>query len=114
MEDHPEPIQELRRLVTLHNAYELMNEGDAYLGAGCTSEALLAYEKAANLAPQIHELPFWQAVTLAEIGKVEEALPIFKSVFKADLQWKKLLQRLPAAGLLNVAPNVLDKILQLG
>jgi len=113
VEDHPEPIEELKRLVNLHNAYESMNEGDAYLGSGNTNEALAAYEKATKLAPHILELPFWQAVTLAEIGKVEEALPIFKNVFEADLQWKKLLQRLPAAGLFNVDPSVLDQILQL-
>lgn len=113
VEDHPEPIQELRRLVTLHNAYELMNEGDACLGAGKTNEALMMYEKAASLAPQILELPFWHAVTLAEIGKVDEALPIFHQIFEADLQWKKLLQRLPEAGLFNVDRSVLDRILQL-
>jgi uncharacterized Ntn-hydrolase superfamily protein len=113
VEDHPEPIQELRRLVTLHNAYELMNEGDACLGVGKTNEALKVYAKAAGLAPQILELPFWQAVTLAEIGKVDESLPIFQRVFEADLQWKKLLQRLPSAGLFNVDPSVLERILQL-
>lgn len=113
VEDHPEPIQELRRLVTLHNAYELMNEGDACLGAGKTNEALMKYEKAASLAPQILELPFWHAVTMAEIGKVDEALPIFHQIFEADLQWKKLLQRLPEAGLFNVDRSVLDRILQL-
>jgi hypothetical protein len=26
--DHPEPLQELRRLVTVHRAYERMNNGD--------------------------------------------------------------------------------------
>jgi len=110
VEDHAEPIQELRRLVTLHRAYEHMNRGDDLIGAGSTEDALVEYRTAAQLAPQIEELPFWHAVTLADLGRVEEALPIFRRVFAANLAWATLVQRLPAAGLLRDEPAMMARI----
>jgi len=111
VEDHAEPIRELRRLVILHRAYERMNRGDDLIGAGSTEDALVEYRTAAQLAPQIEELPFWHAVTLADLGRVEEALPIFRRVFAANLAWATLVQRLPAAGLLRDEPAMMARIL---
>ena len=111
VDDHPEPLQELRRLLVVNKAYESMNQGDAFLAEGKVSEAFVAYDTAARLAPKIIELPFWQAVTLAESGKVIESLPVFKKVFAVDNNWIKLLKRLPAAGLLKVSESDLGLIL---
>ncbi|HMD87749.1 MAG TPA: DUF1028 domain-containing protein [Anaerolineaceae bacterium] len=111
VEDHPEPIQELRRLVKTQQAYQLMNLGDEHLGNGLVSEALQAYQGAAELVPEIDELLFWQAVTLAELDHLDEALPIFQQVFAANSNWALLVQRLPAAGLLRDDPQLMKKIL---
>lgn len=111
VDDHPEPLQELRRLLIVNKAYESMNQGDAFLAEGKISEAFLAYDTAARLAPEIIELPFWQAVTLAESNKLSEALPIFHRVFNEDPHWMELVKRLPAAGLLKVSAEDLQKII---
>ena len=63
VEDHPDPLVELRHLVKLHRAYEHMNQGDELLGEDRVEEALVQYRTAAQMAPEIPELPFWQAVT---------------------------------------------------
>ncbi len=110
VDDHPEPLQELRRLLIVNKAYDSMNQGDAFLAEGKISEAFLAYDTAARLAPEIIELPFWQAVTLAESNRMEEALPIFQRVFNEDPHWLELVKRLPAAGLLKVDPENLKRI----
>lgn len=110
VEDHPQPLTELRRLLNIQRAYESMNRGDAFLASGKMPEALQAYSEGVQAAPDITELPFWQAVTLADTGKLEDALPIFKKVFKADRNWALLLDRLPAAGLLKDDPQMLAAI----
>jgi uncharacterized Ntn-hydrolase superfamily protein len=112
VEDHPEPVKELARLVNVHRAYELMNLGDERLGSGRVEEALAAYKGAARLAPEIDELPFWEAVTLAEINRLEEALPVFQKVFASNPNWAVLVQRLPAAGLLRDDPEMMRRILE--
>ena len=113
VEDHPEPLPELRRLVEIQRAYEFMNKGDEFLGKGEKANAMLAYSNAAKLAPQIVEIPFWNAVTLADNGNMDEALPIFKDVFTREPIWKELLSRLPASGLIKDDAEMLEKILQL-
>jgi uncharacterized Ntn-hydrolase superfamily protein len=111
VEDHAEPIRELRRLVTLHRAYQHSNRGDELLGVDRVEDALAEYSTAAQMAPQIEELPFWHAVTLADLGRLDEALPIFRQVFAVNADWATLVQRLPAAGLLRDDPAMMDRIL---
>jgi uncharacterized Ntn-hydrolase superfamily protein len=113
VEDHPHPVFELKRLVQVHRAYQLMNQGDEHLGKGDIPLALQSYSQAASLAPDYDEIPFWHAVTLTDLGQVEEALPIFKRVFAINPNWARLLQRLPPVGLLNASPEVIQRILNL-
>jgi uncharacterized Ntn-hydrolase superfamily protein len=84
VEDHPQPVEELARLVQLRRAYVLMDQGDGFVTAGQWPQAQAAYRAAAALAPAIPEMPFWHAVALVNAGKVQEALPIFKAVFAQE------------------------------
>ncbi len=113
VEDHSEPLVELRRLLNLQKAYQSMNRGDEFLSEGKTQQAFEAYNTAVTMAPDVDELPFWQAVTLADTGKVEEALPIFKRIFAANPAWALLLQRLPKAGLFKDDPELMKRIIAL-
>jgi uncharacterized Ntn-hydrolase superfamily protein len=111
VDDHPDPIIELKRLLDIQYAYDLMNEGDNLLAKNEKEAAKIKYQQAAKLAPDIEELPFWHAVTLADTGKLDEALPIFERVFSINKNWSLLVQRLPASGLLTKDPQVIRKIL---
>jgi len=99
VEDHPQPVAELKRLVRLQKAYTHANRGDELMTEKKVEAALVEYAASARIAPEIVELPFWQAVTLASIGKEAEAAPIFRAVFAKEPIWADLLERLPAAGL---------------
>jgi len=113
VEDNKSPLAELKRLIKIHDAYEMMNRGDALLSEGKTEDAFEAYNKAALLAPEMDELPFWQAATMADLGRVDEALPIFKKVFEINPNWALLLQRLPKVGLFKDDPALMQRILQM-
>jgi uncharacterized Ntn-hydrolase superfamily protein len=113
VEDHPEPLQELRRLVRLQSAYTFMNKGDEMMVEDKGKEALDAYSKAAEVAPEIAEIPFWHAVTLADIGKLDDALPIFKRVFSSDPNLAILVQDLPKSALLRDDPEMMREILSM-
>jgi len=113
VEDHPEPIRELRRLVHLHRAYERMNYGDELLGAGQTEEALREYSAAAEMAPEMEEMSFWHAVTLADLERVDEALPMLRDVFAKNADWARLLSRLSQAGMMRDDPEMMRRILAL-
>ncbi|MEM6766729.1 MAG: DUF1028 domain-containing protein [Bacteroidota bacterium] len=111
IEDHPNPTAELKRLLTVHRAYEHMNRGDLAVEEGKMDEAMKAYAKAESLFPDNEEMKFWHAVTLANTGKVEEALPLFRLVFTQNPDWKTLVVRLRPVNLLSVNDEELTKIL---
>lgn len=111
VDEHSEPLKELRRLYKLHLAYDAMNLGDAAVAENNMEEALEHYSKAAKLAPQIVELPFWQAVQLFVVGQEDKALPIFRDVFRKQPAWARLVPRLPKSGLLPDDPAKIEKIL---
>ena len=111
VDDHPEPLKELERLLKINKAFDLMNEGDAMLAKSLNEAAKEKYSQAAAMAPEIEEMPFWQAVTLADTGYLDEALPIFKSVFQKNKDWAELVKRLPASGLLKDDAEMIKKIL---
>lgn len=110
IEDHPQPLVELHRLLRLQRAYGHANRGDALMTEKKVDEALVEYAEASTLAPEIVELPFWHAVTLASIGREAEAAPIFRAVFAKEPLWLEMLERLPAAGLFPNDPALLARV----
>lgn len=114
VDDHPTPLQELKRLLTLHEAYEHMNAGDQAIERDDTEGALREYQAAQELFPQNLEMKYWHAVALANAGRLDEALPIFQSVFIQDNNWKILTPRLLPLKILNVKEAELAQILAQG
>jgi uncharacterized Ntn-hydrolase superfamily protein len=110
VEDHPQPVRELKRLVRLQRAYLHMNAGDQAMERDDFAEASRQYAAARALAPEIVEIPFWHAVTLAASGQVEEALPIFRDVFARAPVWADLVPRLVPPGLLPDDRQLLERI----
>ena len=114
VEDHPEPLLELRRLVRMQRAYNAMNAGDGYMTTGNVQEAVNSYEFAMELLPDEAtngEAPFWVGVTLASVGDVEAALPYLRRAADQDERWAELLRRLPAAELLPDDPDMMERLL---
>ena len=111
VEDHPEPVQELKRLLRVFRAYEHMNRGDLAMEKNDADGALAAYSTANAMCPANLEMKYWHAVALANLGKMESALPIFREVFAKDRNWRMLTKRIPAVGLLDVSEQDLERIL---
>lgn len=111
VEDHPEPVQEMKRLVQIARAYNHMNRGDELLTENKVEAALSEYNRAMGLYSGNPEMIFWPAVTMASSGRVEESLPLFRKVFELDPNWALLLQRLPEAGQFPKDKKLLRKIL---
>jgi uncharacterized Ntn-hydrolase superfamily protein len=111
VEDHLEPLKELRRLVNVHRAYLRMNAGDLAMEHNDIDKALREYGAAQTMMPDNLEMMYWTAVSLVNAGRLDESLPLFKKVFAGDPNWAELTPRLPGVGLLNVDDVNLKKIL---
>ena len=110
VDDNPEPLKELRRLVTLQRAYNHMNAGDLAVEKKDNEGALREYSSAEKLVPNNAEMIYWHAVALVNMGRVDESLPLFRKVFAMDPNWRTLTPRLPKSGLLPDDPKIINKI----
>lgn len=113
VEDHPQPLVELRRLVKVHRAYMHMNAGDLAMEKNDVEGALREYSAAEALLPENLEMKYWHAVSLVNVGKVDQALPLFSVIFAKDVNWRELTKRLVPVGLLMIDDRNLERILAL-
>jgi len=114
VDDSPDPLKELRRLVTLQRAYNHMNAGDLAVEQKDNDRALREYGAAAKLVPDNAEMVYWHAVALVNMGRVDESLPLFKRVFAMDKNWVTLTPRLAKVGLIPDDPKLVQRIVNLG
>src|SRR5262245_59080419 len=114
VDDSPQPLLELRRLVKLQRAYNHMNAGDLAVEKKDNEGALREYSAAEKLVPNNAEMIYWHAVALVNMGRVDDSLPLFRKVFAMDRNWLTLTPRLPKSGLLPDDPKVIDRIVAVG
>jgi uncharacterized Ntn-hydrolase superfamily protein len=110
VEDHPDPLPELRRLVVLQDAYRLASRADDRLNAGRHEEAASLYLQASECAPDNHELLFWAGLGTAASGDLEAGVEKVRAAIALQPAWRELLTRLPA----ELAPAVPDVVAALG
>src|ERR1044071_3145487 len=114
VDDSPQPLLELRRLVRLQRAYNHMNAGDMGVEKKDNEGALREYGAAEKLVPTSAEMIYWHAVALVNMGRVDESLPLFRKVFAMDRNWLTLTPRLPKSGLLPDDPKIIQRIVSAG
>jgi uncharacterized Ntn-hydrolase superfamily protein len=118
VDDHPEPLVELRRLVAVHRAYNHMNAGDLAVEHGDAEGALREYAAAEKIAATTEGIPrsrraemlFWHAVALVNMKRVDESLPIFAGAFELQGSLRELVTRLPRSGLLPADQTLMTRI----
>jgi uncharacterized Ntn-hydrolase superfamily protein len=100
VEDHPEPLAELRRLFGVHRAYQLASRADELVNDGRHDEAARLYREAGALELNNHELQFWSGLGAAQSGDLETGVHEVRAAIAAHPPWRVLLARLPE----DVAP----------
>jgi uncharacterized Ntn-hydrolase superfamily protein len=112
VDDSPEPLVDLRRILEVHRAYEHMNNGDLATEKNDMEKAMLEYSAAMEMFPENLEMKYWTAIALANNGRFDEALPMLRDIFNKDSNWKDLTPRLVPNGLLNVTTDQLSQIMK--
>ena len=87
IEDHPEPIPELKRLLRYQRGYDWVSKGDDFVSSENYPDALVAYQKALDLVPEVDELKCWVGISLLATDRKEKGLSILKEVFAKDRRW---------------------------
>jgi uncharacterized Ntn-hydrolase superfamily protein len=110
VEDHPDPLPELRRLVALNDAYALAAQADELVGSGHHDEAARLSVQASERAPGNHELLFWAGLGIAQAGDLDAGVAQVRAAIAIQPTWRELLRRLPP----EVAPSAAAVLGRLG
>jgi uncharacterized Ntn-hydrolase superfamily protein len=105
VDEHETPVDELARLIRLRHAQLTEQQGFEALADDKRDEALKLWADARAEAPELEELAFWQAMTLAdEHADIKAAAEILRPALAHDPlrdQWIDLINRLQTCGLLE-------------
>jgi uncharacterized Ntn-hydrolase superfamily protein len=101
VDDHPDPLGELRRLGGLASAYRRIDEAEGLLAAGDVLSAVAVYDEVLSAHPDNVEFAFWAGLAFAAVGDVDRGRTVAGPVFRGEgaERWRELAQRLPASGL---------------
>lgn len=114
VEDAPDPLAEMDRLLKLHRAYDHMNQGDLAMENGDIEGALREYDAARALTPGNSEMLFWTAVSLVNAGQMNKAEPLLRECYKDTKgNWREVLRRLPKSDLLDADAQTVARLADL-
>ena len=94
VEDHRDPLGELRRLVRFARAYEMADLADERLAEGAHVEATRLYLAAAELVPESDELTFWAGLGVAA-QDLDAGVALVAQAVAQNPSWQVMLARLP-------------------
>jgi uncharacterized Ntn-hydrolase superfamily protein len=111
VEDHPQPLVELRRLVGMRRGYDAVERAEQAALRNDMETAAAQYAVAEAGVGDNVEASFWAGVSLAAAGNEEQARAMLAKSFAAHDGWKELLRRLPAAGMFLDDPALIERLL---
>jgi uncharacterized Ntn-hydrolase superfamily protein len=101
VDDSPDPLGELRRLIGVHRGYQHIEVAEANEVSGDLEGALVEFERARALLAGNDEAAFWSAILMADAGHVDEGKALLADISSREPGWSDLLRRLPAVDLLR-------------
>jgi uncharacterized Ntn-hydrolase superfamily protein len=110
VEDHPEPIPELKRLLVMHRVYTLIDGGEEKMATGDPEGGLSQMREAVSLGPTIDDAHVDLGIIYLKLGKKDEALKAFRQALKLNPRMKTLIKQLPGAGLMEKDPDILREL----
>lgn len=108
VEDHAQPLQELRRLLTVRRAYSLFEQARATFATDDFDTALELVAQARALQPDDVQFAFWTGVALANSGRDDQAQRWLNESFRSSDAWRELGRRLCETGMYTGNPDLLE------
>ncbi len=97
VEDAPDPVVELRRLLRIKRAYMASNDAERLADDGDQAGAAERLRDALALAPEMVEIHFWGGLGMAMAGMVDAGCELMARAVEKDRRWIETVNRLVAA-----------------
>lgn len=110
VEDHSDPIAELKRLLKLHRVYYLIDEGEAQFALKQTKKALATLRSAIRLDPRSDDAYLDLAMMYVKIREMEKAKQAFRQTLRLNPKMKAVIKQLPKVGLIKVPKGFFEDL----
>ncbi|MBS1891376.1 MAG: DUF1028 domain-containing protein [Actinobacteria bacterium] len=97
VEDHEDPLGELRRVWMLDASYRMLREADAVFDAGDRARSAEIYIEAWERLPDNHEMKFWAGLAMVERGEEERARALLREAIDDHGDWRRVIDMLTVA-----------------
>ena len=97
VENHRKPIDELHRLLRIHQAFFALDEAARAFGEGRTDDARAFGAEALRRGRAHDEVSFWVGILLARLGDEDAGVLALRSALRRNARLRVLLSRMPAA-----------------
>jgi len=110
VEDHPNPIAELKRLLSLHRVYYLIDQAEEMLVLGEVEKAVSTIKKAIELNPNSDDAYLDLGMMYMKIGEEEKAINAFQKALRINPNMKVVVKQLPKLGLMEASEELFRKL----
>ena len=112
VEDAPDPLEELRRLLRVKRAYLALNDSEQASESGDVAGAAAKLHEAVTLAPEMVEISFWGGLGMVQAGMLDAGCDLMMTAVRKDRRWIETLNRLVASDRLaaDVAAQVHERL----
>jgi uncharacterized Ntn-hydrolase superfamily protein len=97
VENHRKPIDELQRLLRIHQAFFALGEATRALGEGRIDDARALGAEALRRGRAHDEVSFWVGIILARLGDEDAGVRALRSALRRNARLRSVLLQLPTA-----------------
>ncbi len=110
VEDDPDPVRELKRLMELHRAYYLIDEGESRFAENEPEVAISFIEKALEITPNSDDAYIDLGLMHLKLGQADEAVRAFKKALVINPKLAVVIKQLPKLGIAEMSPSLLERV----
>lgn len=110
VEDNPDPIGELKRLLNLHRAYYLIDQAEAKFANNEEEAAIPLIEKALETNPDSDDAYIDLGLIHLKLEQTDEAVEAFKKALAINPKIAVAIRQLPELGIAEIPENLLKRL----
>lgn len=108
VEDHPDPVNELKRLLKLHRVYYLIDEAEAKFTRGVFEEAVADITEALKINPDCDDAYLDLGLIYLRARRFREALEAFKKAVDINPKIVMVIKQIPKLGIVEFPEGFFD------
>lgn len=110
VEDHPDPVSELKRLLKMHRVYYLIDEAESKFTQGNSASAVSSINEALRIKSDSDEAYVDLGLIYLKSGQTGKAVQAFKKALTINPKMATVIKQLPKLGVNEIPENLIKQL----